>query len=535
MTTLLKINLQALFAGLFMKSRSGKKRSPVVTVLIALLAVYVIVVLYGMFGFMTWQLIGPIFSAGNGWFYFFMVGMAAFAFCFIGSVFAAQSQIFNAKDNDLLLSMPVKPFSILLSRVASLLILDYIFESFIVLPAGFVWIATQPVSAAGVIFYIIAILLLPLTAIAFAMLFAWLLSMATARLRNKNIITLILWLLFFFAYMVVFSNIQKYILLLIQNGTEIAAAVQRALFPMYHLGIAVERGSIVSMLIFTICAIAPFVLALLILSVNFIKIATTKRGTAKIKYTQRALKVSGVRAAFVQKELLHFLSNPMYILNTALGGLFMLIGAVALVIKRDAVLNVISQMNTSGLDLSPEVLICVALTVVAAMNFVSAPSISLEGKNLWIAKSLPVKTFDILLSKAETHLLVCGIPAAVSALICAAVLRPTVLQLVLMLIVPLMFTVLTALFGVFINLQFPKFDWINEMQPIKQGLAPILSMFGSVAVIAALILLYLFILSGLVSAEIYLLMCALLFTLLSAALIGYFKKGGSRRFDALAG
>lgn len=533
MKTLLKINLLVLFSGMFKKSRSAKKRSPVVTILIVLLAVYIIGDLFMVSGFTFYGLSGFLFSTGLGWFYFSLVGISIFALCFVGCIFAAQSQIFNAKDNELLLSLPIRPSSILTSRILSLLLLDYLFEAFIAIPAFVCWFLNGPVSVVGVIFFIISALLLPLGALAFATLVAWLIALMTSRMRNKNIVTLVLSLLFFFAYIIAASNISNLIQLLILRGAEIAATIQRYIFPAYHLGLAIDSGNVVSMLLFALCAIVPFVIAIAILSTNFIKIATTNRGAVKIQYRERALKVSGVRTAFVVKELRHFFSNPMYVLNTAIGGVFMMIGAVALVIKREVVLGMIQELNKTGLDISSAILICAALTAVASMNFVSAPSISLEGKNLWIAKSLPVNTFDILISKAIMHILVCGIPAVISAVICALTLQVSALQFVLLLSVPLMYTVLTALFGVTINLQFPRFDWLNEIQPIKQGVSTLLSMFGTMAIMTVLIIVYVFLLNGVMGAELYMLLCLVLFFLLSAGLYRYLKKGGSRRFETL--
>jgi ABC-2 type transport system permease protein len=159
-------------------------------------------------------------------------------------------------------------------------------------------------------------------------------------------------------------------------------------------GNAIAAGNAVSMLIFVLCAVAPFILAVMLLSANFIKIATTNRGAVKIKYTEKALKVSGVRAAFVSKELRHFISNPLYILNTALGGVFMLAGAVLIAAKSTMLQGFIDQLASSGIRIAPATLVIVALGILSALNFVSAPSISLEGKNLWIARSLPVRSFD---------------------------------------------------------------------------------------------------------------------------------------------
>ena len=124
---------------------------------------------------------------------------------------------------------------------------------------------------------------------------------------------------------------------------------------------------------------------------QLIRIAAANRGAARIKYTEKALKVSNVRTAFVKKELRHFFGNPMYMLNSALGGVFMVVGAGALVVKRDVALSFIEQLNQTGIALSPVALVCAVLGMISALNLVSAPSVSLEGKNLWIAKSLPVR------------------------------------------------------------------------------------------------------------------------------------------------
>lgn len=533
MITLLKINLRGLFSRMFMRSRSGKKRKPVFTVLIVLLVVYVVGALFMGAGITFHQLAKALFVTEYGWLYFSMMGIVVFSFCFVGSIFAAQAQIFNAKDNDLLLSLPINPSSILLGRLFSLLMLNYLFEAFIVIPAFVIWCVTQSVTIVGVIFFFIAALVLPLSALALACFFAWLVALITSRMRNTKILTLILSLLFFGAYFLVISNIQKYILALISNGEGIAAVIQKTLFPIYHLGNAIDSGNAVSMLIFVICTVAPFVIALLILSVNFIRIVTTNRGAVKIQYTEKTLKVSSIRNAFVIKELRHFLSNPMYILNSSLGALLMLVLAVVLVIKSELILGYISKLTGAGINISSAILVCLMLSAIASLNVVSAPTISLEGKNLWIAKSLPVKPFDVLIAKAEMHLLVCGTPAVISAVICALALGATPVEFVFLLLVPLCFTALMALAGVVINLQFPKFDWINEIQPIKQGLSTLLTMFGAVSLIALLVVIYVFPLSNVMSIEMYLGLVIIFLVAVSAGLFRYLGAGGSRRFFEL--
>ncbi len=48
-----------------------------------------------------------------------------------------------------------------------------------------------------------------------------------------------------------------------------------------------------------------------------------------------------------------------------------------------------------------------AVCMTAAMNDIVVPSVSLEGKNIWLIQSLPVKTRDILNAKlAVQHILI---------------------------------------------------------------------------------------------------------------------------------
>lgn len=57
---------------------------------------------------------------GLTWLYFAMAGTMALALSMLGSVFMTQAQLYDAKDNERLLSMPIPPKYILLTRIAML-------------------------------------------------------------------------------------------------------------------------------------------------------------------------------------------------------------------------------------------------------------------------------------------------------------------------------------------------------------------------------------------------------------------------------
>ena len=69
--------------------------------------------------------------------------------------------------------------------------------------------------------------------------------------------------------------------------------------------------------------------------------------------------------------------------------------AIVVLWKGGALFAVLDSMfvETAG---SVPLLLCVALCGLASMNFMTAPSLSLEGKSLWLLQSLPVVCFSAL-------------------------------------------------------------------------------------------------------------------------------------------
>ena len=114
---LLRVRFRALFHSMLRQSRQKRRHGTGMTVLFILLFAYVGVVFCGMFALMFSKLAPAYHTAGLDWLYFATAGLMALGLSVFGSVFATQSPIYDAKDNGLLLSMPIPPRTILLSRV----------------------------------------------------------------------------------------------------------------------------------------------------------------------------------------------------------------------------------------------------------------------------------------------------------------------------------------------------------------------------------------------------------------------------------
>ena len=252
---------------------------------------------------------------------------------FISSIFTAQTQLFESKDNDLLLSLPVPPSYLLLSRIFILFVIGFFLHIIVFVPSLVVYLMKYSLSVSQLICYFVIFLALPFFSLAFASLCGWLLAAITSRMRSRTLFTMIMSLLFFAVYFYINAQVQSYIQYITSQGEAIAEAIQGSIFPLFWLGSAIAEGNFLYLLLIVLFCVVPFALVYYIILKNFIKTATTKSGSLK-SYVERAFKLRSAKHALLRKELSRYTSSAMYA-QLSLGLLFGIIGAVFLAIKAE--------------------------------------------------------------------------------------------------------------------------------------------------------------------------------------------------------
>lgn len=528
--------MRGMTSGMFKGNKGGnasKQRGAGFKLLMALVVVYVIGMFAFMFGTMFSIFAEPFALAGLNWLYFALAGAMGFMLSFIGSVFMAQMQLFESKDNEMLLAMPVKPRDILLSRVTALLIFAFAYNFLVMVPAGVVWAMHSSISAVGVIIFIVSLFVLPLLSLAFSCFFGWLIALISSKMRNKNLITIIFSIAFFAVYMFAYSRIEDLMNYLVINGEQLAEVFRKVLFPFYHMGRAVAEANVTSILLMLATTILPFLIVLKILSVNFIKIATANKGMKRVKYKAAAMRATGYKTALFKKDLRHFISRPMYILNSCVGILLGVVMVVMLMGNKEMLNIMAADFGASVADSLMPAVMCLVLCVAAASNFVTAPSISLEAKTLWLVRSMPVRTGDIIMSKIYLHLAVTAPFSIVLSVVCGVMLKASVFQVLWMVLAPVCVNIFCAFMGIMINLRFPKFDWISETAAVKQSASGIVAMFAGWAVILIPTLLYILVLAPYVAVDAYIFLMMAVFLALSLVMYSRVHTSWSRKLDSL--
>ncbi len=479
---LLKVRLSA-FGAMFMGAGRKKGKSSVGKKIgFALLMLYV-----GFaFGYMLYGLFSSLASAFTTlkleWLYFTFYALISFGLMVVGSVFTAKAQLFEARDNDLMLSLPITPSMILFSRMFSIIFLNAIYGLVVFIPAFIVWffIQGQTLSVVGFLAFLLISIGLNLLATAVACLLGALLSAITSRMRNKETASTVLSFIFLGLYFWFYSSLTEAIPDLIANPGHVARAFNSTIILKY-LGSAITEGNLLQLLIVLAVTVIPFVIVYAVISARFISIVTTKRSATKKKYVERELNVVSPKKALLKQQFSHFLSSSAYVTNCGLGIVLMVIAGAALLIFKGKLMPIMAYFKQSGVSLVP--LLTLGIGVVLSMTVITAPSISIEGKSLWLLRSLPLSSREILQAKLDMSNIML-IPATLFLSICCCIVfEISSWSMVFLVLVPVLLALLNSNMGLIANLRHPFMDWTSEMQAVKQSAAVLIAMLISASLV----------------------------------------------------
>lgn len=450
-------------------SMRSKKSLIGLIVLLVFLFLSVTVAFFGMDQLFADAFIGTDIE----WAFFSMTGMVALVLGVFGDIFNSYNMLYKSKDNDLLLSMPIEPSKILLAKIVGVAIMGFAYESLAFIPAMVVYWVVAPFSIAGVICPIIIWLSIAVLVVVLTCALGWVVAFISSKIRNKNIIKVMATLGFLALYYIFYFKAMNNLQSVITNNERIAEVISGWLFPFYHMGLA-ATGRFGSMLIFIGIGVAFFALTYWLMSRSYIKMVTSNKGEKKVAYVKSEQKKKSVVAALIGKELRRFGGTAVYMLNAGLGLVICLVAAVFLFIKAPVIRDFMPMIFSIGEEFP---WVVSAIPVVAAlvpaflysMNAISAPSVSLEGKSLWILQSSPVDPAKVLFAKVLTHILLCSFSTLVLSIAVAYALDLSALDAVLAVVFGYVFMVFTGVTGVLLDFIKGNLNWTNEVYPIKQG------------------------------------------------------------------
>ncbi len=526
--TLMKKQMLEVFSGVYQDRKTKQRKSAKSMVGYALLCIVLFGYLFVMFYFLADWLCEPLVSVGFGWLYMTLMGVLAATFGVFGSVFSTYSSLYQAKDNDVLLSMPIPTKYILYARLFAVYAVGLLYELLIMIPVLVVYFINAPFEPVSFLFCLLIPFVLSIFVLALSCILGWIVALVTSKLKNQKILTVILSLGFFGVYYYFCGNMSTIIEKILMNPAGLGDKVKGPLYPFYQMGLAAE-GDASAMLIFVSIIVALFTVVYIVLNRSFLKLATTNRGSAKVKYVEKRIEGRSQAGALLHKELRRFLGSTNYMLNCGLGIVFMLFAAVMLIVKKDTIVLLSALIHNEGVV----ALVAVALIcAMSSMNDISAPSVSLEGKNIWLLQVLPVSGWDVLKAKLSLHLILTLVPVAVLTVCVELVIKPSLLFAILIPVIAMLFVLLMGILGLAFNLKMPNLNWTHEVVPIKQSASVFFALFGGWVIEIILGVGYYFLYDYIRPGIFMICVCGLLFAV-NVLLLNWLKTRGSQIFERL--
>lgn len=486
---LLKIQLLGTFGlNKALHTDRAKAKRTIALFLLAAVAIGVLCIGYSMgaaFGLVEFGLVDKIpFVA-------VLVGSLAGA---VAAFLKANGVLFAFKDYDIVMSLPVATMAVVLSRLAALYAIALLFGAVAMLPAFGVYASYAGASFGSVVMVVLSVFLAPLLPMTLAVLLAVGISALAARMRHANIVTVALSIAAILVIVVV-----PYAMMGSTDGSDaalMALAAQQlssmeAFFPPAAWASAgIVNGDIAAYGLFAATSLVPAILGIALVSSRFASINTllmASRPKGSFSFDARgkadkAVKLRSPLMALLAKEAARLVSTPIYLLNSCIGYVLVLVAGIAAAVA--SALGMVPS-EIMGDEWAPLVgtFLPWMMAFFVGISSTTAASVSLEGKSRWLMYTAPVSARTVLGAKALLSLAIAVPIVLVSGILLSFAFGLDLLQAVLAVVIPVAVAAFTGALGLAIDARRPRFDWKSEYEPVKRSVAVMITVFSGFAIV----------------------------------------------------
>lgn len=447
----------------------------------------------------------------------------------ITTIFKVNKTLFNAKDYNILLSLPIKKSTIILSKLFTLYFMNFIFLSIFMIPAYIAYSLFVVPNISFHILFIISYFFIPVVPTVIGSIIGSVLTSLSSSFKYKNIANIIINFSFVFILYYFSFSLQNISSIDLANLSQSLINKFNAYYPLtkVYLNIISDYNLFSLVVFISISLIVLYVFKYIV--EKFFDRINNKLSAVTInnKYDIKELKSSSKIISLYKKELKRYFSSSVYVLNTSIGCIMLIISLLLLVfLGGDRIDTLLQIPNLSNLFMTSGPLM---LGMFCSLSCTTHSSISLEGNNLWIIKSLPIKTKDIFLSKLMVNYTIVVPTIILSAFLLYYSFKLSLINLLILIFTPLMYAMLIAGLGLMFNLLFPVFDFDNEVKVIKQSVAS----FASIITGLLITIIPLVLMPNNINPTMYALFIGLVVLILNLILYGILFTKGKKLFKKL--
>ena len=460
----------------------------------------------------------------------------------IEGIYKTGPMLFNCKDDQLLLSLPIKKQTILFVRIIKFYIFELLFNSLFLLPIMVVYIKwADTLSWTYFLTSIIMLLFSPIIPIIISCLIGSITSSISSRFKFKNFVQIIISMIFILGMLLISYNMDSIFNYLVKNANSLNDLITKLYYPAGVYARLVTNFSFSQLFIFILVNVGLLSITIWIISKFYFKINSRLKNvsnTKKILEKKIVIKQRNITYSLIRKELNTFFKTPVFIINAGFSLFLFIIMSIVITIKADSIISLIS--SSKDLNISKDLIInnlsliiFFLITFGAFMTSITNSVISLEGKNFNILKSLPLKTKTILMSKIYSSLVLTTPVLLIGTIIMIIKLKISIVEAMLLICLTIIMPLVSHFIGIIVNLKHPKLDYENSAEVVKQSASSFISvMIGIVLLIISIY--FLTKLINVISSTFILLLFMVIYLVIDIILYVYLISKGSKNFNKLS-
>lgn len=396
----------------------------------------------------------------------------------------AGTFLFSADFRDGIAPLPTPSAALPLSRLLELYLCDLALCALLLGPGLVIYSTSGTNVGAG--YWAAALwglLLAPLLPLALACLLGALAAFLVRGIRHKNLISGLLLVAFTMAVLAWSMSLSTLpadadvddLMVMMEPALTTAASGYP---PAYWFGRMLSGGpdSLAALGWLSLVSLLSAVLAAGVVTANYAPLCAALHSPAGRRRTAREAGVHSPLTALYLREVRRYTSCASWLANTVVGYLLMAAFPLLLLFGGSRVME--------SLELSPETAgryLPVILGLMAVLMPVTACSVSLEGPQWPLVRTLPVGNRDLLLAKILLNLTIalpCWAVAVVGGLLAV---HPGGAAILWLFLVPGLYCLFGAVAALRINLAFPRLHWQTETQVVKQSASSLLALLAGFA------------------------------------------------------
>ena len=448
-------------------------------------------------------------------------------------IYKSGNLLFNCKDDNLLLSLPLKKKTVLLVRMLKFYLFELLYNSLFMLPVMVVYAINTTPSFTYYIVSFVALLLLPVVPIILSCILGFIITYLSSRFKGKNIVQTVFTTVILLAFMYFGYNSSGFITNIASKATSINDFITKIYYPIGEYVTLINEFDIVKLLIYILIHVALSIVTLFILSKVYYKInSSSKRVISKNNKNKKyIIKTNSKTKSFIKKEINKFVSTPVFITNAGFGLVLYIILCIIIAVKFDSFTVPDASFNIETIKSNLPVYIFGLICFSSLMTSITSSMISLEGKTFNLLKSLPVKPKQIVYYKILTSLIIIIPFILIGDIILFIKFNLDIISIILLIIASILLPIVTESIGILVNLKYPKIDASNDTEVVKQSMSSLISTFAGMGLFALTAIALFTLLDNGFNNNMILIICISFYLIVASILIYILNKNSEKYFN----